>query len=286
LEETVAEIAIITDSTANIPQDLVEKYKIQVVPQVLIWDGETLLDGVDISPTEFYARLTTSKNLPTTSQASMAAFKELFEPHVQRGVPILTIVISADLSGTLQSAQQAKALFPEARIELVDSRSTAMAMGFQVLAAARAAQAGEPFEEVVKVAEAAREKSGVIFAVDTLEFLHRGGRIGGAARLLGTALNLKPLLHVVDGKVEPLEKVRTKAKAHVRLIELIAERVDGRDKVRLSTLHAASPEEAEKLLQRVQERVNPVEALITEVGPVLGTHVGPGTVGIAYCTDF
>lgn len=282
----MAEIAIITDSTANIPQDLVEKYKIQVVPQVLIWDGETLLDGVDISPTEFYARLTTSKNLPTTSQASMAAFKELFEPHVQRGVPILTIVISADLSGTLQSAQQAKALFPEARIELVDSRSTAMAMGFQVLAAARAAQAGEPFEEVVKVAEAAREKSGVIFAVDTLEFLHRGGRIGGAARLLGTALNLKPLLHVVDGKVEPLEKVRTKAKAHVRLIELIAERVDGRDKVRLSTLHAASPEEAEKLLQRVQERVNPVEALITEVGPVLGTHVGPGTVGIAYCTDF
>lgn len=282
----MAEIAIITDSTANIPPDLVEKYKIQVVPQVLIWDGETLLDGVDISPTEFYARLTTSKNLPTTSQASMAAFKELFEPHVQRGVPILTIVLSADLSGTLQSAQQAKALFPEARIELVDSRSTAMAMGFQVLAAARAAQAGEPFEEVVKVAEAAREKSGVIFAVDTLEFLHRGGRIGGAARLLGTALNLKPLLHVVDGKVEPLEKVRTKAKAHVRLIELIAERVDGRDKVRLSTLHAASPEEAEKLLQRVQERVNPVEALITEVGPVLGTHVGPGTVGIAYCTDF
>ncbi len=282
----MTEIALITDSTANIPQNLVDQYGIQVVPQVLIWDGETLLDEVDIGPTEFYARLSTSKTLPTTSQASAASFKEIFAPHVERGVPILAILISAELSGTTQSAEQAKAEFPSARIEIIDSRSTAMAMGFQVLAAARAAQAGESFAEVVKVAKAAQERTGVIFAVDTLEYLHRGGRIGGAARLLGTALNLKPLLHVNNGRVEPLEKVRTKAKAHARLVELIAARVDGRPKVRVAALHAAAPQDAENLLQRTVERVQPEEALITVVGPVLGTHVGPGTVGIAFCTDF
>jgi DegV family protein with EDD domain len=279
------ELAIVTDSTAYIPADIGSKYKIHVAPQVLIWDGEEMEDGVDIMPPEFYARLKTSKTMPTTSQATIASFKIIFEPLVARGVPILAILISPKLSGTIQSAEQAKQMFPGAKIEIVNSESVAMALGYQVLAAARAAEAGASFEEVVAVAEGARAHTGVVFLVDTLEFLHRGGRIGGAARFLGSALNLKPLLEVRDGRVEPLEKVRTRAKARERLLEVVEERVKGKSKLRLATLHASSEEDAAALLAEAVGRLHPVEHMLTAVSPVVGTHAGPGTIGLAYCTE-
>jgi DegV family protein with EDD domain len=279
------EVAIITDTTANIPQELVDRYDIGVAPQVLNWEGETLLDEVDISAAEFYARLQKAQEMPTTAQATVAAFKELFEPRVARGVPVVAILISTELSGTVQSAIQARAMMQEGEIEIIDSRTVAMALGFQVLAAARAAEAGESFAEVVQVAKAARECTGVMFVVDTLEFLHRGGRIGGASRLLGTALSLKPLLEVRAGRVEPVEKIRTKARAHARLIDMIEERVDGRSKIRIASMHAAAEQDAQELLERAKERLNPEQSVLTVVGPVLGTHAGPGTVGMAYCTE-
>jgi DegV family protein with EDD domain len=278
------EIAIITDSTANIPQSLCEQHHIQVAPQVLIWGEETLYDDVDITANEFYDRLQSSDGIPTTSQATAACFIELFDPHVRKGTPILAILISDELSGTIQSAIQAKGEFPQAKIEIIDSRSTAMALGFQALAAARAAEGGKSFQEVLQIAENARQNTGVVFVVDTLEYLHRGGRIGGAARLLGTALSLKPLLHVQGGRVEPLEKVRTKVKASNRMLDVIEERISGKGLVRISALHAASPDEGAALLEEANQRFNPVESILTVVGPVLGTHAGPGTVGIAYCT--
>ncbi|OGO17052.1 MAG: hypothetical protein A2Z14_09075, partial [Chloroflexi bacterium RBG_16_48_8] len=206
------EIAIITDSTSNIPARLCKQYGIQVVPQMLIWGEETLFDEVDITPDQFYERLKSSDELPTTSQATIATFIELFAPHVEMGSQILSILISNELSGTIQSATQAKKEFPNATIEIIDSRSASMELGFQVLAAARAAEAGKSFAEVVEITKRARDNTGVMFVVDTLEYLHRGGRIGGASRLLGTALSLKPLLYVNDGRVEPLENVRTKGK--------------------------------------------------------------------------
>jgi DegV family protein with EDD domain len=280
----MTDIAIITDSTSNIPVELCEQYGIQVMPQVLIWAGETLLDEVDITADQFYERLQSSNELPTTSQATIASFIEHFKPHVEQGRSILAILVSSVLSGTIQSATQAKKEFPGATIEIVDSRSASMELGFQVLAAARAAEDGIPFPEVVQIAREAKDNTGVMFVVDTLEYLHRGGRIGGASRFVGTALSLKPLLYVNNGRVEHLENVRTKKKAVRRLLDLIEERVSGKESVRIAALHAASPMEVQELLEKTLQRIQTVENVFTVVGPVVGTHVGPGTVGIAYCT--
>jgi DegV family protein with EDD domain len=236
-------------------------------------------------PTAFYERLKTADVMPTTSQATIGAFKDMFEPHVRAGRPILAILVSQKLSGTLQSAQSAKELFPEARIEIVNSESCAMAMGFQVLAAARAAEAGKSFDEVLAVAKDAKNHTGVVLVVDTLEFLHRGGRIGGAARLLGTALNLKPILELQDGVIEAVERVRTRSKAQARLLGLLEERINGRPNLRLAVLHAAAEREARQLLDEAAKRLNPMETVFSEVSPVVGAHVGPGTLGLAYSVD-
>lgn len=278
--------AFVTDSTSYLPEELRKQYDIHVVPQVLIWEDETLLDGIDIQPGEFYERLSTAKAMPTTSQATIGAFRELFDPLVEAGRPIICVLISAKLSGTIQSAEQAKAMFPGAQIEIVDSESAAMAMGFQVLAAARAAQAGKPFDQVLQLAREAKKRTGVVLMVDTLEFLHRGGRIGGAARLLGTALNLKPILELQDGVLEPVDRVRTRSKATARLLDLLEERIDGRPNVRLAVLHAAAEPDARALLELAAERVRPVEQVFSEVSPVVGAHVGPGTLGMCFSVEY
>jgi DegV family protein with EDD domain len=280
----MSEIAIVTDSLSSVPANFVEQYNIKVVPQVLIWGEEIFLDGVDITPSEFYNRLKTADTIPSTSQATPASFKEVFEPLVAAGIPIITIVGSSELTATINSAEQAKATFPHSTIEIVDSLDVAMSLGFQVLAVARAIEEGKSFEEVVAIARTARNYTGVMFVVESLEFLHRGGRIGGASRLLGTALGLKPLLELRDGNVEPLENVRTKAKARARMLDLIEERVAGQSNIRLAGLHAAAEEEAQELLKEAEKRLHPVETLFTEVSPVIGTHTGPGVVGLAFST--
>lgn len=278
----MSRVALVTDSTASIPKDLIEKYQISVAPQVLVWGNETYLDGVDIQPDEYYARLQTAKVMPTTSQASAKSFNEIFNRLLDEGYEILTILLSAQLSGTIISAQQALENFPGAAVEILDSYTTAMAMGFQVLAAARAAEQGANLAECKAIAEEARQKTGVIFAVDTLEFLHRGGRIGGGARLLGTALNLKPIFEIAGGQVEPVEKVRTRKKSVSRLLELVDERVADKQPLHLAILHANAPQEACQILEQVSKRFRASEHLFSVVSPVVGTHAGPGTVGIAY----
>jgi DegV family protein with EDD domain len=278
-------IQIVTDSTGYIPADLVHKYSIQVAPQILIWGDETLRDGIDILPDAFYERLKTASVMPTTSQATVADFQEFFQKAAAQGRPVLAILLSSKLSGTISSAIQAKELVPQAQVEIIDSYATSMAMGYQVLAAARAAESGKGFADVVAVARDAVSKTGVVFVVDTLEFLHRGGRIGGASKLLGTALNLKPVLELRDGRLEPVEKIRTKTKAVSRMLDIVEERVKGKANVRLATIHAAARDEAQTLLDEAVARLRPVEAFVVEASPVVGTHAGPGTVGLAYCYD-
>jgi DegV family protein with EDD domain len=278
-------MAFITDSTAYIPKELVDKYEIYVAPQISIWGEESYLDGIDIQPAEFYERLSTTKVMPTTSQATVAYFHKIFEPLVAENRPILAVLVSDLLSGTIQSATQAKEMFPGATIELVNSKSAAMELGFQVLAVVRAAEAGKSFQEVVALAEDAKNHTGVYFVVDTLEFLHRGGRIGGAQRLIGTALSMKPLLHVSGGRIEPFESVRTKKKAFARLLDVIEQETTGKSNIRLASLHAAAPDDANYLLEEAGKRLDPVETIVSEVSPAVGTHVGPGTVGLAYSTE-
>jgi DegV family protein with EDD domain len=168
------------------------------------------------------------------------------------------------------------------KVNIVDSQSVAMALGFQVLAVARAIEQGASLKEAVALAEKLHEYTGVFFAVDTLEFLHRGGRIGGAQRFIGSALNLKPILAVQDGRVEGIERIRTKTKAHDRVLELTVENVAGRTPVHLATLHANAAEDAKALLTRAEQALNPMESVFTEVSPTVGTHAGPGTVGLAF----
>ncbi len=283
----MSKIAIVTDSTAYIPQKLVDQYDIKVAASYSIWDGgkEIYRDGTEMSPSEFYARLKESADIPSTSQATVTDFDEIFKPLVAEGRPIIAIHVSPKLSGTLQSATLAKENFPGAKIELVDSMSTSMELGLQVLAAARAVEARKSFEEVVELAQKAKDHTGLFFVVDTLEYLHRNGRIGGAAKLLGTALSLKPLLHVEDGQVESFEKVRSKKKAKARLLDIVGEKLEGKQNVRIACLHAATEEEARELLREAEERFNPIEAILTDVSPAVGANVGPGTVGIAFNTD-
>ncbi|MEK6589006.1 MAG: DegV family protein [Chloroflexota bacterium] len=281
----MAKPIFITDSTSYIPEELRKRYDIRVVPQVVIWGEETLQDGVDIMPTAFYERLKTALVMPTTSQATIGTFKNIFEPPVREGRQIIAILVSQKLSGTIQSAEQAKALLPNARIEIINSESCAMAMGFQVLAAARAAEAGKAYDEVLAIAKDAKNHTGVLLVVDTLEFLHRGGRIGGASRLLGTALNLKPILELRHGVIEPVDRVRTRSKAQARLLDLLEERISGRPNLRLAVLHAAAEPDARALLDSAAKRFNPIETVLSEVSPVVGAHVGPGTLGMCYSVD-
>lgn len=280
----MSKVAVVTDSTAYLPNDLLEKYSITVMPQVLIWGDQTLQDGVDILPDEFYKRLATAKVMPTTSQVAIVTMKAAFEKLLESGYDVLGIFISSVLSGTMQSAIQAKEMLAAAasRIALVDSLSTAMAMGFHVLTAAKAAQDGADLSECQKLAYEAQKHTGVYFVVDTLEFLHRGGRIGGAQALLGSALNIKPILTLEGGKIETVEKVRTKRKALDRLVEIIVEKVDGKTPIRLATLHANAEVEARGVLESASARLNLSEKVITSVSPVIGAHAGPGTVGLAY----
>ena len=282
----MSKIAVVTDSAAWLPKDLLAKYNIAIVPLLLIWEGQTLYDGVDIQPQEFYARIKTAKAMPTTSQATSAAMQTVFTELAEKDFDVLGIFISSKLSGTVQSAMLGRDAMGRGmdKVYIVDSQSTAMAMGFQVLAAARAAEGGASVTDAMAAAQQARAHSGLFFAVETLEFLHRGGRIGGAQRFIGAALNMKPVLALKDGRVEAVERIRTKSKAIERVFELVAEQVNGKTPIRIASLHADAPDEARTLLDRATKELGAAESILTEFSPVIGNHAGPGTVGLAYVT--
>ncbi|MBC7227015.1 MAG: DegV family protein [Thermoflexales bacterium] len=278
-------IAIVTDSTAYLPPDVRERLGIPVIPLNVLWGGEVLKDGVDIDPPTFYQRLQTAKVMPTTSQPSAGEFVEFFRRVAEeKGTDtIVGAYISAQLSGTVASAEAAKELLPDLRIEVIDSRSTSMGLGFQVMAAAEAAQAGASVEDVIAAAARVREHLHILFMVDTLEFLHRGGRIGGGKRFLGTALQIKPLLGL-DGVIEGVEQVRTKKKALARMLEILRERAGASPVFRAAVVHANALEDAQALAEDVRAQLGPEELYLAEVSPVIGTHTGPGTLGICIVT--
>jgi len=280
----MSKIAVVTDSTTYMPADLAKKYNIAIGPQVLIWDNVTYKDGVDIDSEEFFTRLKTASTMPTTSQVAVVSFQEIFESLIKQDYEVIAILVSSKLSGTVQSATQAKDLMGAAgeKIHVVDSESVAMGLGFQALTIARAIEGGANLKDALALAKTLPDKTGVFFAVDTLEFLHRGGRIGGAQRFLGTMLNMKPILAIQDGRVEGIERIRTKSKAQARVLEMITEKVGGRTPVRLATLHANAEAEAKSLLEQGAKQLNAVETILTAVSPTVGTHAGPGTVGLAF----
>jgi DegV family protein with EDD domain len=286
--EIMPKVAIVTDSTAYIPNELRQQLNISVVPLILIWGDDAFEDGVNMLPDEFYRRMANSKVIPSTSQATIPSMKMAFESLLERGFNVLGIFLSSKFSGTVQSAMQARAMIPggQERIAIVDSFFTTMALGWPVLTAARAAEAGENLVACQQLAEKAREHTGVMFVVETLEYLHRGGRIGGAQAMLGTILNVKPLLEMRDGKIEAVEKIRTKRNALNRMLDLVEGKISGGTPVRLAAVHANAESEALALLATARQRFNPVESLLSPLSPVIGTHAGPGTVALAFMTGF
>ena len=280
-------IAVVTDSTAYIPEEALDGLSIPVIPLWLIWGDEHFRDGVDIDPPTFYRRLQKAKTLPTTSQPSAGEFVEFFRRVAAESNTdtIVGVYISSGLSGTVASAEAAKAQIPELNITIIDSLGASMSLGFVALAAARAATTGKPLNEVIAAAEEVRDQVHILFAVDTLEYLHRGGRIGGAKRLLGTALKIKPLLHLEGGHIEPLAQVRTKRKAIAQMLDIVEERLGGRQMGEVSILEAGNPEEGKVVAQQVKERFGISTVYHAMVSPAIGTHVGPGTVGIAFYAE-
>jgi DegV family protein with EDD domain len=286
MEKNMPKLAIVTDSTAYIPDSILAGYPISVAPLLVIWDDQSLEDGLDITPAEFYARLKQSKTMPSTSQVTPATFTHLYKRLLDEGYEILCIHLSSKLSGTLDSAIQAKKHYPDSNIELFDSLTSGMALGFQVLAAARAAQQGATLKDCLEVLEKARKQSGLYFVPSTLEYLHRGGRIGGASAFLGSVLDLKPILTVTDGRIEAVEKVRTFSKAVDRMLELFQKHAEQYSlPVRLAALYTDDVENAQILADRAKAKFGAdgvSELLLTPVSPVIGTHLGPGASGICF----
>jgi len=277
----MSKVKVVTDSTASLPPFLIDKYQITVIPLSLVWDGQSYLDGVDITPQEFYDRLQNSDSLPTTSQPSVSQFADQFRSLLSGDHEVIAILISSKISGTVRSAQQAKHGLETKAISVVDSLTSGMALGLHVLAVAEAAHSGASLEECTQLAERARSATHVYFAVDTLEFLHRGGRIGGAKRFMGTMLGIKPILEMREGRIEAVDQVRTQRKAAERILQLVDDTVSRRSKMRLAVMHANAPQRAKSLLTKAEKSFPANQAFLSDLSPVLGTHVGPGTLALA-----
>ncbi|ACA59618.1 DegV family protein [Candidatus Desulforudis audaxviator] len=276
-------VHIVTDSTADIPAELAERHEITVVPlKVIFSDEEFYRDGIDLTPEQFFVRLA---ELPaSTSQPSPAEFLDVYRPLAEQGRDIISVHISAALSGTVHSAQAARALLPDASVEVIDSKVTSIPLGMAVLAAARAAQAGLGRAEILELLNSILDSTGVYFMVDTLEYLQRGGRIGRAQGLLGTLLNIKPILMLKDGLVTPLDKVRGRAKGLERLAGVLEEAAR-QGPIKYGITHGNTPELFARLEEKLTTRVGFGPDLSCRVGGVIGAHVGPSVVGFSFHRD-
>jgi len=275
-------IKILTDSTVDLPPELVEEHRIAIIPLHVSLDGRTYRDdGVDLGRREFFEKLKAAKSMPTTSQPSVGDFQRVFGELLADGDEVVCITISSEISGTYQSARGALELMPDAPVHLVDSRHVSIGLGPIVLHAARMAEAGHTAEEIIDSVRAMPDTCNLVFLVDTLEFLHRGGRIGTASTLMGTLLNIKPLLTVKDGIIQPLHKARSKKQAQSYTLSLLEEKTPRGTAIACAMTHAVNPDDARWFEEQIRERYDCKHLYVGEMGPVVGTHVGPGVVGIA-----
>ncbi len=274
-------VALVTDSTSNIPPVVAAERRIYVAPLYVLWGEDSYKDGIDLKEPELFQRMRESTVAPKTSQVSVQDFVSLFE-HVQRtegADEIVCAVISNDLSGTYASAIQA-AEQVQVRVHVIDTRQTSWALGFSVLAGADARDAGASSDKILQVIQASAKNSCLLFTVETLEYLRRGGRIGHASYLLGSALNIKPVLELKDGVIHAADKVRTRKRAAEHLIKLAEQHAAGRPVKRLGVIHAEAEDEAQKLLEDAAAQFSPHETFMNYVAAVLGVHIGPGALGL------
>lgn len=280
----MSRVVVVTDSSANVPAHLVQQLDIRVVPILLALNGRTFRDGLDVTPQQVYQWLRTSKHLPTTSAPSVGDFLRVYATAAQETSDIVSIHLSPKLSATYKVAKAASQLVDSATIRVINCHTVAMGQGFVAVAAARAAASGADAEEVVARAEQVSSKMNLLATLDTLEYLHRGGRIGGAATVLGTMLQIKPVLYVTDGQVDLFARPRTKSKAiRVMMEQLTSSAEDGI--LHVAIFHADVPEEAEALRQRIAQDLECDELYVTEMTPIMGAHTGPGVLGVVFYTE-
>lgn len=276
-------VTIVTDSTSDIPQEVRERLGIEMVPLKLMFGSDVFLDNITITPDRFYEKLQQHSVLPTTSQPSPSEFMEAYERVLDRepAASIISIHLSSQLSGTFQSALLAHSMLErEADVTVFDSRSASYGAGLLVIRAAEMAAAGSGKEEILREIERLRGDMGLYFLVDTLEYLQKGGRIGRASALVGSILNIKPILTLdKDGLVSAADKVRGSKKAKQRIVELLAEQF-GDDPVALIVGWTSDKEPAMELGELIRSRLNVQTVSTTTVGPVIGTHAGPGTSAV------
>jgi len=278
----MSSVAVVTDTTGYLPRELLAAHDIRTVSLYVTGDGSQERESDMPDFEAYYRRLRDLEHLPTTSQPSIGDFLAVYEPLLAAGRDVVSVHLSGDISGTVQSARQASAdalsRHPGRRIEVVDSRAACGGLGLCVLAAAAAAASGGDVDAVRSRADQAVERSQIWFAVDTLEYLRRGGRIGGAQAWIGSALKIKPIL-TIRGEITPVERVRTSARAFERMVDYArARHADGADA--WAVQHIQAPDAAAQLVDRAREIFGREPVFVSEIGPVIGTHVGPGLLGV------
>lgn len=282
----VSRVRIVTDSTCDLPEEVRRDLGVEMVPLKVHFGEEVYLDQVSITPQEFYGKLETSPELPKTSQPSPMDFVKVYErlgedPETES---IVSIHLSSELSGTYQSAFMASQMVKDKGIDVTvaDSRMASAMVGAQVVAAAKAAGAGRSKEEIVQLLELAKNEIRVVFVVDTLEYLRKNGRIGRAASLIGGLLRIKPVLTITDGVVAPLEKLRGSSRVLSRMVELISERLATGDPQIVYVMNASCPDRAAEFEAKLAQAIAVKTLMHTSIGPVIGSHVGPGTLAVAW----
>jgi len=281
-------VKIITDSVVDLPKDLQEKYDISILPLHMHWEGKEYLDRIDIQPTEFYERMLAGAPLPQTSQVAVSQFVELVRPFLEEGRQVFYTGLSSGVSATFNSAQLAKQELGNSEdFQIVDSKTSSLAACFKLLEAAKVAAEGGGAMACVKVVEDTHNRVGTYFTVATLEYLHRGGRINTAKRIFGSALQIKPIMWMnrEDGKIDLLESVISRKKAINRVVELMVKEAAGRKVLAIGVEHALAFEEAGEMEAKAVEAVHPVSILRAELSPIVGAHVGPGTLNLAFICE-
>ena len=279
-------IAVVTDTCASIPSDLAESLQIKIVPYYLHRGQETLRDLVDVSHDEFFQWLPTAEVLPTTANPAPGDYLDAFTDVAEYADGIVSVHMTSKGSGAYQSAciarEMAQDQLPDIEIEVVDTLQVSMVHGWAAIEAARAAQAGANLEEVAAAARHVADTGHMIQTADTLRYLYMGGRIGRAQHLVGSLLNVKPLIGMEEGIIVPLGQARTRHKAYAKMIELMHERNPTHAPIKIAVTHVAAPEQAQLLLAMVEQAFDCHETLISQLSPVLGVHTGPGMVGVNF----
>ncbi len=280
-------VKFVTDSTSYLSGEIRSRYDVAVIPLSVNLDGQTFDDDAsDYSP--FYRALAASKNFPTSSQPSVSSFVEVFSHAAGEGNPVVAVFLSSEMSGTYSTALLARDMvhkrMPDAVIEIVDSRSNCMELGFALLAGIEAAESGAGVPEVIAAIEARKARTRFLFVPGTLEYLRRGGRIGGASALLGSLLQIRPILTVIDGKTEIYAKVRTKKKALAEIVAAFKADIEAKGGLGGAIVHNIDDIEEGQLLADMARSVAGFDIEVGSIGPAIGTHVGPGTAGLVYYT--